>query len=98
VGDVVRANLAAVASPVSGAFNIGTGVETSVNQLFRSLAKAAGVNRPAAYGPARPGEQLRSVISPARAAKELNWQPEVSLEIGLTETYRFFQQRSAQGN
>jgi UDP-glucose 4-epimerase len=97
VGDVVRANLAAVSSPVSGAFNIGTGVETSVNQLFRTLAKAAGTNRPAAYGPARPGEQLRSVISPERAAKELNWRPEVSLETGLAQTYRFFQERFARG-
>src|SRR3984885_2179375 len=63
VGDVVRANLAAVAAAVSGAFNIGTGIETSVNQLFGTLAKAAGAKHPAAYGPARPGEQSRSVIS-----------------------------------
>lgn len=97
VGDVVRANLAAVASPASGAFNIGTGIETSVNQLFHTLAKAAGSGLPAGYGPARPGEQLRSVISPQRAAKELNWSPEVSLEAGLAQTYRFFQERFAQG-
>ncbi|MGA2412224.1 MAG: NAD-dependent epimerase/dehydratase family protein, partial [Candidatus Binataceae bacterium] len=83
VGDVVRANLAAVQAPVTGAFNIGTGVETSVNQLFRTLAKAAGNDRPPGYGPARAGEQLRSVISPARAASVLNWHPEVSLETGL---------------
>jgi UDP-glucose 4-epimerase len=98
VGDVVRANLAAVSSPVSGAFNIGTGIETSVNQLFRALAQAAGSNRPAAYGAARPGEQLRSVISPARAIKELGWRPEVSLENGLVETYRFFKERFEQGH
>jgi UDP-glucose 4-epimerase len=97
VGDVVRANLAAVASPVSGAFNIGTGIETSVNQLFSTLAKAAGSSLAASYGPARPGEQRRSVISPERAAKELNWRPEVSLETGLAQTYRFFQERSARG-
>jgi UDP-glucose 4-epimerase len=97
VGDVVRANLAAVASPVSGAFNIGTGIESSVNQLFSTLAKVAGSSLPAAYGPARPGEQKRSVISPERAAKELNWRPEVSLETGLAQTYRFFQERLALG-
>jgi UDP-glucose 4-epimerase len=95
VGDVVRANLAAVASPVSGAFNIGTGIETTVNQLFSTLAKAAGSSLSAGYGPARPGEQRRSVISPERAAKELNWRAEVSLENGLAQTYRFFQERSA---
>lgn len=97
VGDVVRANLAAVASPTSGAFNIGTGIETSVNQLFNTLAKAAGSSLPAGYGPARPGEQRRSVISPERAAKELNWKPEVSLETGLAQTYLFFQERAALG-
>jgi len=96
VGDVVRANLAAVAAPVAGAFNIGTGVETSVNQLFRTLARAAGSDLPPSYGPARPGEQLRSVISPAQAAKAFNWRPEVSLEKGLAQTYRFFQERFAQ--
>ncbi len=95
VGDVVRANLGAVASGVSGAFNIGTGIETSVNQLFSTLAKAAGSEDSAGYGPARPGEQRRSVISPERAAKELNWRAEVSLENGLAQTYRFFQERSA---
>jgi UDP-glucose 4-epimerase len=95
VGDVVRANLAAVKSPVSGAFNIGTGVETSVNTLFRTLAQAAGSKRDPSYGAARPGEQSRSVISPARAARELLWQPQVSLADGLAQTYRFFRDREA---
>jgi UDP-glucose 4-epimerase len=95
VGDVVRANLAAVKSSVSGAFNIGTGVETSVNTLFRTLAEAAGSRRDPTYGAARPGEQLRSVISPARAAKELPWQPQVSLADGLAQTYGFFRDREA---
>jgi UDP-glucose 4-epimerase len=95
VGDVVRANLAAVKSSVSGAFNIGTGIETSVNHLFRTLAQAAGSSRAPSYGAARAGEQLRSVISPARAAKELNWRAEVPLATGLAQTYRFFQERSA---
>jgi UDP-glucose 4-epimerase len=96
VGDVVRANLAAVSTPVSGAINIGTGVETSVNQLYGLLAAAAGSDALPAYAPGRPGEQSRSVISPARAARELNWRPEVALGEGLQRTYAFFQQRVAQ--
>src|SRR6266571_3562981 len=83
VGDVVRANLAAVNSVVTGALNVGTGVETSVNQLYHALAAAAGTSMPPAYAPPRPGEQLRSVISPAHAARELNWRPEVALDDGL---------------
>ena len=64
VGDVVRANMAAVASNVSGAFNVGTGVETDVNQLYAALARIAGTDRAPEFGPARPGEQRRSVIRP----------------------------------
>ncbi len=96
VGDVVRANLAAISAPVSGAFNIGTGVETDVNQLYGALVSAAGRGGPPNYAPARPGEQRRSVISPARAARELGWRPEVSLEQGLKRTFEYFQQRSVQ--
>src|SRR6516225_6164057 len=50
VGDVVRANVAAVASAVSGPFNIGTGIETDVNQLYATLAKGAGASRAPEYG------------------------------------------------
>jgi UDP-glucose 4-epimerase len=93
VGDVVQANLAALSSQVSGAFNIGTGVETDVNQLYRALAEAAGTKAAPIYGPARPGEQRRSVISAARAARELAWTPQVALSDGLARTYTFFKER-----
>jgi len=96
VGDVVRANLAAVSTKVSGAINIGTGVETSVNQLYGLLAAAAGTDALPAYAAGRPGEQARSAISPARAARELYWRPEVALGEGLKRTYAFFQERFAQ--
>ena len=96
VGDVVRANLAALNSSVSGAFNIGTGIETDVNQLYQALRVAAGAGDPPLHGPARPGEQRRSVISPARAARELKWAPEVALGDGLGRTFAFFKERFAQ--
>ena len=95
VGDVVRANLAAINSAVSGAFNIGTGVETDVNELYRVLAAGAGTSLVAGHGPARPGEQRRSVISAARAARELNWRPQVSLDEGLRRTFAYFKERAA---
>ena len=96
VGDVVRANLAAVSAPVTGPINIGTGIETSVNRLYGTLAAAAEIDRPPAYAPARPGEQSRSVISAVRAGRELGWHPEVALEEGLRRTFRFFQERFTQ--
>jgi UDP-glucose 4-epimerase len=90
VGDVARANLAAVKTTRSGIFNIGTGLETSVNQLFRLLTGIAEISEPARFAAARAGEQRRSVISPARAEKELGWRPEVNLEDGLKSTFDYF--------
>jgi UDP-glucose 4-epimerase len=46
------------------------------------------------HGPAKPGEQRRSVISAARAAKELKWNPRVSLKDGLAQTFSFFKDRA----
>ncbi len=90
VGDIVRANLAALERDCSGAINIGTGIETSVNRLYDALAEVAGVAIAPNYEPARPGEQMRSVISPERAGRELDWRPQVALREGLSQTLRFF--------
>ncbi|HEY2524139.1 MAG TPA: NAD-dependent epimerase/dehydratase family protein [Candidatus Binataceae bacterium] len=95
VADVVRANVAAVASAASGPFNIGTGIETNVNQLYATLAKSAATSRAPEYGPPRPGEQMRSVILPARAQKELGWRPQVELADGLAQTLRYFSERAS---
>lgn len=91
VGDVVRANVAALSAKVSGiAINIGTGIETSVNDLYSNLASIADFPTAAEHGPARPGEQKRSVISPARAERELGWRPVTALRDGLAETFKYF--------
>ena len=95
VEDVAAANLAALDRPqVQGAFNIGTGVETSVNDLFARLARSAGFDGPPGHGPARPGEQHRSCLDPARAAHELGWRPSVSLDDGLARTFEFFKKEA----
>ncbi len=91
VGDVARANVLALESPApSGAYNIGTARETDVNELYEVLRSVSGKDLPPEHGPAKPGEQLRSVVDPARASKVLGWKPEVGLEEGLRETLRFF--------
>ncbi len=99
VGDVVAANLAALGSSVSAeAFNIGTGIETDVNQLYATLASIADFPAQATHAAPRPGEQRRSVISPARAAEKLGWHPQVKLAEGLARTFDYFkQQRSRSG-
>ena len=70
VGDVVRANVAAASSNVSGAVNVGTGIETSVNDLYHTLGTVADVTRPPEYRTRRAGEQRRSVISAGARAEE----------------------------
>jgi len=89
-GDVARANLLAAERRFDGALNVGTGVETDVVELYRHLARAAGVSRPPEHAPARLGEQRRSCIDPAAAAVALGWHPEVALEDGLARTFEWF--------
>ena len=71
-------------------FNVGTGLEADVITLYRHLANAAGTDLAPEHGSAKPGEQLRSVISPQLAAQVLGWKATVPLEEGLRITYRAF--------
>jgi UDP-glucose 4-epimerase len=99
VGDVVRAVAAAAKSSASGiALNIGTGIETNVNDLYSTLAGIADFPTLAEHAAARPGEQKRSVISPARAERELGWRPEKKLADGLEETFKYFKQQRARSS
>jgi UDP-glucose 4-epimerase len=86
VGDVVAATLAAQGK--AGVYNVGTGVETNVNELFEACRRVAGVEVEAERRPERAGEILRSVVDPSLAARELDWRPETTLEDGLAETWR----------
>ena len=86
VRDVVDAALAAV-DHAGGVLNVGTGVETSINELFATCARVTGYAREAEHDPARPGDILRSVIDPGRARAELGWAPRRTLEDGLRETW-----------
>jgi UDP-glucose 4-epimerase len=91
VADLVRANLALISSTYCGPLNFGTGIETDVNRLHQLIAKACGQGDAAANrGPAKAGEQRRSVISPSKAGEVLGWRPEVTLESGIPQTVDFF--------
>jgi UDP-glucose 4-epimerase len=92
-GDVARANLLAAERRHDGPLNVGTGVETDVVALYGHLARAAGVTRPAEHAPARLGEQKRSCIDPAEAARILGWRPQVALAEGLARTFEWFRAR-----
>ncbi|MEF9427600.1 MAG: NAD-dependent epimerase/dehydratase family protein, partial [Candidatus Mariimomonas ferrooxydans] len=91
IEDVVRANVLSITNYTSeDIFNIGTGVETSVNQIFNKLKEIINPGIKEKYGPPKTGEQLRCVIEYKRAKEILNWTPEISVEDGIRKTYEFF--------
>lgn len=91
VGDVVEANVLAMRNNIpDGIFNIGTGVETSVNQIFNLLRGIINPYVEERHGPPRPGEQRRSVLECTKAKEILHWQLKTPLIDGLEETCRYF--------
>jgi UDP-glucose 4-epimerase len=98
VGDVARANVLALQHEGSAVFNVGTGVETDVNQLFQMLKEHARSSAPEKHGPAKKGEQTRSVLSAALFSTSMGWTPTVSLSEGLKSTVEYFTSRSQHGS
>src|SRR6266566_4015966 len=94
VGDVVLGVLAA-ADHAGGIYNIGTGIETSVNELHAVCRRVTSIDREPDYAQARPGDIGRSVTDPALAARELGWRAEQSLEDGLRLTWKSLQEAVA---
>ncbi|MCC7352913.1 MAG: NAD-dependent epimerase/dehydratase family protein [Anaerolineae bacterium] len=89
VGDVARANLLALTG-AEGIFNVGTGVATTINQVYQGLREATGYQGPVNYGPAKAGEVYRIYLDVGKAAKELNWTPQVPWVEGLRCTVASF--------
>jgi UDP-glucose 4-epimerase len=75
------------------AFNIGTGVGTSVNDLAQTLLRASGSSVPIEHAPHRPGEQMHSYLNVSKAGSSLGWKPSVTLQQGLSETFTWFKAR-----
>ena len=93
VGDVVEAVRAVFVQPVEGVFNVGTGIETTVNEIFAKLKDLTNSPCQEIHGPVKKGEQLRSVLDASKLEKETAWAHAVSLSEGLDETVKFFQQQ-----
>jgi UDP-glucose 4-epimerase len=94
VHDVVRANMAASEHDLEGVYNVGTGVETSVNELYDELRRATGFDRDAEHGPAKPGEQMRSVLDAAKLRTEGGVPAFVTLRNGIAETVAWLRSAS----
>jgi len=93
VGDVVKANELALTAGDNKIFNVGTGIETNVNELFRKIVQITGKEVAEKHGPAKPGEQQRSVLNHTYISSELGWEPSVSLDEGLILTVEYFKEK-----
>lgn len=94
VHDVVRANVLALTMEGTDTFNVCTGIETDVNQIFGTINEALGSPATERHGAAKPGEQKRSVCSYAKISDALGWEPRVNMKDGLVETVAFFKSRA----
>jgi UDP-glucose 4-epimerase len=86
VSDVVTANLLAMEGDGNGVYNLGTGVETSDQEMFNLLAELTGYQGKPRYAPVREGEIYKICLDSSKAQKELDWQPQFLLREGLSET------------
>jgi UDP-glucose 4-epimerase len=94
IGDVIDAWISALNNPASygGVFNLGSGEETSINQLADLALASFGRTRrdyEVGYGPGRPGELRRVAADTTRARTVLGWKPRTSFADGLAETVRW---------
>ena len=93
VGDVVRANLLALDHDYVGCLNVGTGVEVSVNGLYGFIKAATGYGGEKVHGPAKAGEQFRSVVDCKLIKDAFGWSPAVALPEGIRETVAYFREK-----
>jgi UDP-glucose 4-epimerase len=91
VSDVVAANLLAMEGEGNGVYNIGTGVETSDQEIFNLLAELTGYQSNPHYASVREGEIYKICLDWSKAQKELGWQPQFLLRDGLRETVNYYQ-------
>lgn len=90
VGDVANANIKALTGGDLMTLNVGTGMGTSINQLFTVMAEIIGSELQPQYAGPRPGDVRHSCMDNGRITKNLKWQPQVSLKEGLANTLAFY--------
>jgi UDP-glucose 4-epimerase len=96
VGDVADANVRALLGSRSGEVNVGTGLETSVNDVVHALMKQSRNDQPPAFEPAREGEVRRVCLDSTRASRWFEWTYRVSVETGLAITWSWFCKRQSE--
>lgn len=98
VGDIVTANLLAMEKGDGEIYNVGTAVETSVNELFRMLKEIIGVDLEPIYGAKRPGEVYRICVTNDKIYRDFGWKPQTPLKEGLEKTVEYYlRERGGEG-
>ena len=93
VKDCAQANLLATTSGVpNGVYNLGSGIGTSINELFFTLKKLTGYQAGPFHGPEKLGETRRIYLNAEKARRELGWAPATELEAGLRETIAYYRE------
>lgn len=90
VDDVIDASVAVMAPEIRGIYNVGTSVETPINEIFNILRDITQSTCKEIHGPAKPGEQTRSVLDAGNLYRDFLWEPRVSLHEGLRRTVDYF--------
>lgn len=90
VGDVCDAFLRAADRGSGGLFNVGSGVETSVIDLYDAVAAATGFSDRPQFEAEKPGDVYRNVVDPSKAKSVLGWEAWTSLEDGLRRTVEWY--------
>ena len=93
VGDAATANLAALEQGAGGIYHVSSGMDVSVNELYRKLAILTDYKLEPVHGPRRKGDVYRIALDNARAGRDLSWEPRISLEEGLSLTVDYFRER-----
>ncbi|MBN1445662.1 MAG: NAD-dependent epimerase/dehydratase family protein [Candidatus Omnitrophica bacterium] len=90
IEDVLNANTEMLENDIQGVFNVGTGVETSVNRIFEHIKAASGTDIQKIHAGPRKGEIKRSCISPKKITGATGWRPAVEIGTGIKKTFEWF--------
>lgn len=100
VSDIVEANIRALDRGTNAVLNIGTGVETSDQTVFDTLAEVLEYKEPPIYAPVRKGEVYRICLACSKAREELGWSAQISFKEGIEKTAEYYRKlaRESQSN